>query len=287
MTNQHLKQLIIGKYPNGFSFEPTALRLLEGKIGYIPEENDLAEMKQEMFQRQDGVYLFCEHVANEKTRKEIINTAEEWIRDFGCFSLEVLRDRYSLKIENLLNDIVCFEDFLKQLHYPDSVYKTTWFSSDKFRIARSVGVKCEAAIAKLTQCIEKIIDQKYCAADYEIIEEIPALNNALLLAVIKDKMPYIIATENNGTMCFQLAENHIPDDLNEKIHEAVNKLEFVNLEITQEALHTVLSLLYQKNFNETYLLPDMKTFRKIIERYYNCTNRIWKNNIFTVSIDNE
>jgi predicted house-cleaning noncanonical NTP pyrophosphatase (MazG superfamily) len=149
-------------------------------------------------------------------------------------------------------------------------------------------VKYEKSIDILTQCIEKIIEEeKYCAADYEIIEKIPALNTDLLIAVIKDEMKEIIETNDNGTTYFQLIKNHFPDNLNDKIHEAINKLNSVNLEITQDALHVVLSLLYQKNFNETYSLHDMKKFRKIIEQHYNGADRNWKNNIFTVSTDKE
>ncbi|MDR2171193.1 MAG: hypothetical protein LBP59_13700 [Planctomycetaceae bacterium] len=290
MTSKQLKQQIIEKYPNGFSFEPNALRLVEGKIGYQPDQSDLDEIKKEMFKRQDGVYLFCEQVADKETRDEIENTAEAWIKSFGCFSLDALRDKYNLRVRNLSNKIEDFEAFLGKLHYPLEAYQSAWFMphKDKTRFTRPVDVRREVVVAKLTQNIDKIIEEKSCAADYEIIENIPALNKELLTAVIKENMPNIIATINNDTMCFQLAENHLPDNLSEKIREAIDKLETANLKITQEALHIVLSLLYKTNFNETYSLPDMRTFRNVIEQHYNnAANRIWKNNIFIISPDKE
>jgi hypothetical protein len=289
MKKERLKQLIIEKYPSGFSFEPTALRLVEGRIGYAPNENDLDEMRREMFRCQNDVYLFCDHVADKKIQDEIKDTAEEWISEFGCFSLNALRDKYDRKIRNLSDDIGDFEAFLEKLYYPLEAYQSVWFNphKSKTRFTRSIGVSREVAIMKLTQYIEKIIDREYSAADYEIIEKIPALNDDLLIAVIKEKMPQIVVTEND-TMCFQLAEYHLPDNLSEKIGEAIDKLETIHLEITQEALHVVLSFLYKTNFNKTYLLPDMRTFRKVVEKHYNgITDRCWKNNIFTASTGKE
>ncbi|MDR2761843.1 MAG: hypothetical protein LBB88_04505 [Planctomycetaceae bacterium] len=283
MKNQRLKQLIIEKYPNGFSFEPTALRLVEEKIGYMPNKSDLDEMKQEMFQRDDKVYLFCEHVADEKTLHEVIDTVEEWIRNFDCFALEVLQKKYEQKIKNILK-IDDFTTFVEKLLFSFGSCKTTKYSNScQVKITRSANVRNkDDGLMKLVKQINDIIIEKYCAADYEIIENIPAINSELLAAIIKDKISQIIKTDNSGTTCFQLAENHLPDDLSEKITESINKLESANLEITQEALHIVLSLLYKTNFNETYFLRDMRTFRRVIEKNYNNDDRNWKDNAFSL-----
>jgi len=274
------KQLIIEKYPNGFSFEPTALRLVEGKIGEKLDEIDIAEMKQEMFQRQDEVYLFVEQIASEKNRKEIVETAEHWIDSFGCFSLDALFEKYAVKIKNIFN-VEDFGTFLEKLHYPLEAYKTIGYPiPPKCYLTRPIGITKEIALQKLAQCIKEVIDEKYSAADYEIMERIPALNGELLIAVVKDKIPQVIKTENNGVQCFQFSENHLPDDLETKIKGIIEQFERINLPLSQEALHTALSLAYNCHFNEMYMIPDMKSFRQLAAMYYKNEDRNWKNNVF-------
>jgi hypothetical protein len=69
-------------------------------------------------------------------------------------------------------------------------------------------------------------------------------------------------------MCFQFAENYLPDDLSEKIREAIKKIEEINMQVTPETLHLMLSSIYQTNFNKTYSIPDMREFNRIIRQYY-------------------
>jgi hypothetical protein len=69
-------------------------------------------------------------------------------------------------------------------------------------------------------------------------------------------------------MCFQFAENYLPDDLSEKIREAIKKIEEINMQVTLDSLHFMLSSVYQTNFNETYSIPDMREFKRIIRQYY-------------------
>jgi len=278
--NPRKKQLIIDNYPYGFSFEPNALRLVAEKIGEEFDQIDLAEMQREMFQRQNGEWLFVEQVADESTRDEIFYASEEWIIAFGCFALDVMQEKFSRKT-SYMQDIKDFERFFEKLYYPLEPYRSAFYSTNtKIRIIRQDGASHEVVLEKLVECIKKFITEKFVATDYEIIEAIPALNRELLFAIVRDKLSQVIKTENNATILFQFADNHLPEDLPQKIVEAIEMLENCDLPLSQDNLHCTLSLLYETNFNETYQLPDMRTFRQTIEKTNQKKNYNWKNNVY-------
>ncbi|MDR2756725.1 MAG: hypothetical protein LBC20_13565 [Planctomycetaceae bacterium] len=229
----------------------------------MPDEIDLGEMQQEMFQRQDGMYLFCEHVADIKTQKEIINTSKEWIGNFGCFALETLQKKYEQKIKNIAN-IDDFAVFVEELLFPFEECKTIDYQH--IYLTRSTKISKDTALQKLADQIINIIDEKYSATDYEIIERIPALNSELLAVVVKKNIPNIMKTVNAETVCYQKFEGNLPDDLSEKIREAIDKLKSVNLPDNLESLYIVLSLEYNYNFLERYNL-NWSEFKRIIAYY--------------------
>jgi hypothetical protein len=152
------KEFIIQNYPNGFIFEPMAIRLLEEKAGIGKWDDEVIDnLKTQAVKRQDGIYVFPEQIADEKTRREIVNTAEEWIATFGCFSLNVLRQRFQLKIQNLSDNILDFERFLDRLQEYEA-YKHTYYSQNKSvtRFTRAVGVAKDVALERIVSQIENV-----------------------------------------------------------------------------------------------------------------------------------
>ncbi|GHT10648.1 hypothetical protein FACS1894170_03080 [Planctomycetales bacterium] len=276
------KEFIIQNYPNGFTFEPMAIRLLEEKAGIGKwDDETIDNLKAQAVRRQDGIYVFSEQIADEKTRREIVNTAEEWIATFGCFSLNTLQQRFQLKIQNLSDNILDFERFLDRLQEYEA-YKHTWHNQNKSvaRFTRAIGVAKDVALERIVSQIENVINVQLHATEYDIIEKIPALDTNLLSTIVKDRLPLVMKTESDGLVWYLKQEMSIPDDFGDKITEAIEQLEAVNVPVSEEALHVVLSLAYQANFNTTYQITDKKTFRNLVEQHYKGERREWKGGIF-------
>jgi hypothetical protein len=125
-----------------------------------------------------------------------------------------------------------------------------------------------------------VINEQLHATEYDIIEKIPALDTNLLSAIVKDRLPLVMKTESDGLVWYLKQEISIPDDFGEKVATAIEQLEAVNVPVSEEALHVVLSLAYQANFNATYQITDKKTFRNLVEQHYNGEQREWKGSVF-------
>jgi hypothetical protein len=277
------KEFVIKNYPNGFTFEPMAMRLIEEKAGIGQWDAEVIdELKSHAVKRQDGVYVFPEQITDEEIQLQMIDAAEDWIERFGCFSLSVLRQQFEYKIKNLSDHIEDFETFFNSL-YGNEPYKSVWYNTPKGRIrfTRDAETSKDDALKTMTQRIETIIGENYgTVTEYTILEQIPALDAEWLAAIIKDHLPEIVKTVHDGLTCYQRQEElGIPEDFAETVSIIVHQLEDIDLLVCEVALHTVLSEYYRINFNKTYQL-EWKDFRRLVAQHYQGERREWKNGIF-------
>ncbi|MDR0611479.1 MAG: hypothetical protein LBG58_15330 [Planctomycetaceae bacterium] len=273
------KEFLIEHYPNGFTFEPMSLRLLEERIGNGKWNDEIIkELQEQAFERSDGVYFFPEQIADDETCLNILITADDWIDRYGCFSLNALWQKYLPHIKNLTDNICDFEIFLVKLQ----LYKCFNVYPVGIRLARAIGTDRKLTEQKLVKHIQDRLDENYgTATEHDILNHIPALDADLLSAIVKNYLPEVLQTEINGIICYQQQEVvGIPEDLTEKINETIIQIEAVKLPVSEDAMHVILSLTYQTNFNETYQIPNKKTFRQLIDQHYHGEAREWKGGQF-------
>lgn len=280
------KEFIIQNRPNGFIFEPMAVRLLENESGFGKWTDDVLDaLMIQMVQRKvDGMYFFPEQIAETETQIEMFIVAEEWIKNYGCFSLNALRQRFQLRIQNLTDDMPFFEDFLKMLPEHDA-YSVVWhppLPPGKTRLVRAIGANKDIAIEKLVSHIKDIIDEKYTLTEGQLIDYIPALDSTLLATLIKEHLPLVIKKEYDSCVWYCKNEIPIPDDLTEKIASCIQQVEALELPVNENALHLLLSLAYQTNFMQTYGIANTRSFKTLIERHYRGVERRWKGGVFLV-----
>lgn len=286
MMSKH-KAFLIKNYPNGFTFEPMTIRLLEAKANLGKWDDDIIDdLKNQIITRtMDNVYLFPEQIADSNTRIEVVNTAEKWIKDFGCFSLNALRERFQFRIKNLPDDdIFGFERFLELLHEYDA-YRTAWhppLPPGKTRLTRAVGANKEIVMKKLASCIEELIDELHVPTEGQLLEKIPALDSTLLSTITKERLPFVMKTEYDGCTWYSKKETSIPVDLSEKIASCIQQIEAVDMLVTEDTLLILLSLVYQTNFMKSYHIPDNRSFRTLIEQHYDGEKRRWSRGVFSI-----
>jgi hypothetical protein len=279
-----VRQVILNEYPNGVIFSPMSNRLFENKVGIILDEAMQNALRKQMFRREDNVWLFPEMVANREIQDKIVNTLVGWLTEFGCFSISALRQQVAFEVHNLPDDIKEFEKFLLFLiseYTIASQIKTRTFSG--VRIVRSRVADLNTAMTRLGHNIEVVLDAAGgIVTETELLMEIPALDAVLLSAVVKDFLPHIFKTEMNGLICFSHVESlGLPDDFSTQLSETVQKLETLNLDVSETALHTALSLAYRINFSHVYQISDKKTFRNVVAQYFKGeTPHVWSRGVF-------
>jgi len=72
-------------YPNGFTFDTTTVRLLTDRAGVSIDEDIQAKLKQKMFRRSDNLYFLIDTVADRKTRKKIVDNADDLLVKLRVF----------------------------------------------------------------------------------------------------------------------------------------------------------------------------------------------------------
>ena len=85
-------------YASGFRFDMTYINLLASIAGVEIDVCTFSALRQIMFRRNDDVHFLIDGVASSANCNYIVNTAENFLEEFGCFEISEL---YKLCEESL------------------------------------------------------------------------------------------------------------------------------------------------------------------------------------------
>jgi hypothetical protein len=268
-------------YPNGFTFDTTAVRLLSEKSGVEVDSGIQTALKRSLFCRDDGIYFVLDIVANAKTRKEIREAADMFLDDYGCFEVSEL---YALFINSLneksIDGLKNFETFYQFINRRDvrcvSHYGT--------RIVRVQDKGIHDLLASIAQKIIDITRNEFggVISEDDLRKRFPAFGADLLANIIKEHAEELIKTGINGIVCYQTLDTlGLSDEFSVALTETLSEIDDLGLLPSEEALHTALSLRMGLNFKAEYNIPDDNTFRRLIAAYCKeAPKREWTRGIF-------
>lgn len=277
-----------GNFSGGFRFEATSINLLASASGIQIDKVIEVKLKNSMFGRKDGVFFLPDQIADEEARNDLLATTDAYLRNYGCFEISEV-----------------YQQFEKRLN-PICIKTAGDFESYYLWIARR-NVRCVAApqvgnkiirysdgnvwetFGEVARKIVIFINECHygsCTED-ELQGEFSAFSKNLLGKIIRHCAPdELIPVEINDTICYQsFAALGLPENFSEILSAALERLEEIGLPLSQETLHTTLSLDLGVNLKSEFSLPDWDTYRRLIRAYYKgqpC--REWKNNFF-VEVD--
>jgi hypothetical protein len=88
MTTAELLEALTLECPNGVSFDLMAVRLLRQKVPF--EDWQIEDLKAVMFQLGNGLWFCSEMISDVECRLAFNGQAMEWLKEYGCFSVERL-----------------------------------------------------------------------------------------------------------------------------------------------------------------------------------------------------
>jgi hypothetical protein len=271
-------------YTSGFRFDTTALRLLSSKTGAEIDEEMQSVLKWGMFQRDDGIYFPFGHIANEETRKDIMQFANVWLDEYGCFEVSELYGFYADRLNaKIVRSAADFEKFYGQIGNSD--VRCVAAPQIGNRIARysngNVWVTFKEVAAKI---IAAIADEFYGSVNEDDLHtKFCAFSTDLLAKIIKYcAADELVRVEINDSICYQTFDAlGLPEDFSDALSKTVERLVDIGLEPSQEVLHTAISLKLGVNFLSEYNLPDWDTFRRLISLFYKAEpRREWNRKVF-------
>lgn len=275
-------------YSGGFRFETTSINLLANASGMQIDKETQWELKSSMFGRKDGVFFLPDQIADEESRIDLLATTGAYLRDYGCFEISEVYQQFEKRLNSIC--IKTAEDF-------ESYY--LWAAQRNVRcvaapqvgnrIVRYSDGNVWATFGKVARKIVIFINECHYGSctEEELHGEFSAFSKNLLGKIVRHcASDELVQVEINDTICYQsFAALGLPENFSEILSAMLERLEEIGLSLSQETLHTAISLDLGVNFISEFSLPDWETYRRLIRAYYKGQpHREWKNNIF-VEVD--
>jgi hypothetical protein len=271
-------------YVSGFRFDTTALRLLSNKVGVEVDDNMHTTLKRQMFCRDDGIYFLFDHIADAETRKDIVQFANSWLDEYGCFEVPELyglyADRLNAKIVGNADD---FEKFYEQIGNRGVRCVVAPYIGN--RIARFSNANVWGSFEAIADKIIAVANDEFggVISEDDLHTKFCAFSVDLLAKIIKHRAEdRLVRTEINGIVCYQTLEAlGLPENFSDTLTETLERLDELNLVPNEEVLHTALSLVLGVNFKAEYNLPTQEIYRRLIAVHYKGEpRRQWYRGVF-------
>jgi hypothetical protein len=271
-------------YASGFRFDTTYINLLSSASGEGVDNRMQTALKRIMFRRNDDIYFMLDIVADAATRKDIIDFADSYLEEYGCFEIPEFYKLYEDKVNSVcIRNADDFESFYEQIgksgircvQAPYIGNRIARYSSNNvWNTFREVAAKIVAVITDeyYGSCNEDDLHTKFCAFSTDLLGKI-------IKHCAADEL---ICVEINDSVCYQTFDAlGLPENFSEVLTNALERIDDIGLDPTQDVLHTTLSLEMRIDFKAEYNLPDWETYRRLIATFYKTTpRREWKSNVF-------
>jgi len=273
---------IAERFPGGFSFSETSVRLLRKKTRALVDGFFLQSLKERMFEA-GGAWWFPEMAASAKTLKRVVEQAAIWLSDYGFFEAASLYHIFSPSdFTGVLTeaDFTAFFSCLLNAKKKNLPAKIERWNKSAF---------CVGANKTLTDCLEEsalaletiVREKSGIAAEAQAAESFPHLRTDVLVKIASEFSPCIRLTESGGIACWVCEEAALPADFSERLTLTVEKLEELGLEVSADNLNTALSLHYDFNFAAEFGLKNKSAFKRVVtENYRSSLSRRWYYNNF-------
>ena len=276
-----LIKVLAESYQNGFRFDSTIIRLLTDKAGVEIDAETQSSLKKHMFCRNDDLYFLLDVVADEKTRINILESADNLLDQFKCFEISEL---YNVFIEKLNSKCIInlddFEAFYKFINNRDICCTSKY----GMKIARLQGQSLNDILLRVSKKITMAVYDCFngVVSEEDLQNHFCAFSPTLISNIIKEYIVILIKTKINGIVCYQTIESlGLPECFSNTISEMLVRFDELGLVPTEDALHTAISVQLGVNFRSEYNIIDGKTYRYLISTYYKDTpKREWKHGKF-------
>lgn len=271
-------------YTTGFRFETTYINLLSNASGVEVDEHMQSALKRIMFRRDDGIYFSLDVVSDAAMRKNIVEFADAYLQEYGCFEIPEFYKLYEDKVNpNCIRSADDFESFYEQI--AKSGVRCVRAPQIGDRIARYSNGNVWGTFKEVAAKIVSVINEEYygsCNED-DLHIKFCVFSTDLLGKIIKYcAAEELIRVEINDSVCYQTFDAlGLPENFSDVLAEIMERLSDIGLEPTQDVLHTAISLKLGVNFMAEFNLPDWDTYRRLVAAFYKAEpRREWKYNIF-------
>jgi len=261
MTTAELLSELAREYPNGVSFEPMAVRLLLQKAQF--ENCQIEDLKASMFQLGSGLWFSREMISDDKHQLAFERQVLEWLREYGCFSVERLFRDFC----GVFRHIATTEDcavFLRHLGFSVNLL------GKAVHFCFLPPPNLDASLAAISETISELLEEADGMLALNDIEaSMPHVTADALESIRAQFLPGVHNTEVGGVPCWCSTDAiYLPEDFSEKLTTIIDTLVKLDEKVTAAKLELALKLVYQARFREEYALLDNDTFMCVCAKHY-------------------
>jgi hypothetical protein len=263
---ESVKEQLLHEYPDGVPFDsPFSLHQLRQTIPLSDEQIDA--LKSMMFVRDDGMWLFLEHVADEPICQKILRQSCEWLAIYHFFAIRALYSTLENELRNIAADSD-FAAFLWKLFCQRRVDVLARLSKDTYVLLQQ-SLKNECLSGAATDIAQVIVEHGGMMAQTELAERFPHIGMETMPRILKKYARTIYSTEIDGILCWQVSHAlNLPEDFCERATKAIERLIELGLGATLPNVNLALSLDYGVNFQNEYDIVNRRVFRDVLDRHY-------------------
>ncbi|AOY60471.1 hypothetical protein [Desulfococcus multivorans] len=270
MTTAELLAALALECPNGVSFDPMAVRLLRQKVPF--EDWQIEDLKAAMFQLGNGLWLSHEMISDDECRLAFERQAEEWLSEYGCFSVERLFEGFYSVLRNITTPEVCAV-FLRHLGFTVAA----WGKKGHFCFLSPPNLYDN--LAAISETIARWLEEADGTLTFnEIEQEMPYLTAEALGNIRMHFLPEVHEVEVGEVPCWRSTESiTLPEDFSEKLTTVVDTLVALDEKVTLAKLEFALNLFYRTRLREEYAILDNDTFMRACAKYYQGGSDVFPN----------
>jgi SAM-dependent methyltransferase len=253
-------------FPGGIALSPAADSLLSKSTGLTITPQIRNALQRRMFERQDGIWLLPEQVADEDTVRMVLECVKAWTRDFGFWQIEALYARFQTRLRNLPEGVSDFRQF----------YKAIATSCASTQCTREQEKKAALLVVKYLK------DAGDCVYEETLAERFPNLAATAFAGFALQNSCIIRVKDDEGRKGYKhIRAFWLPEDFSDTLVEAIEAIESDGDPVTETTFLARLNEMVDPAFCDTYAIPSDITLRDVVTACYSGeVPRIWRGHTF-------
>lgn len=273
------KNDIIANYPSGFDFKDTSRRLIESRLGKPVSEAMVKALREQMFERSDGLWFLPEMIMNEASLKLMTQQADELLQKEGCFALASLSGEFESAVRNIPNGLdfkKFFEEFIANKIGGKIRGHKQWRTCFRYDIPDDDGWQ------KIAERVHEVLLSAGDAIPInDVVAKLSHLNRDVVLRVCQENLKNVVIFAVDEIEYAKLLEAYyLPDDFAETLSSFIAETEANQGVVSIVLLEAELNVKYGDGFRVNYGLEDDAVFKLVVSKSFANDGYVWKKDMF-------
>ena len=270
------------EYSSGFDFRETSRRLVGERVGKRFGDAEADRLKEQMFQRADGLWLFPDMVISDDALRRMKERARGFLSEDGYFSMDALHAEFEAEMRNI-DDGRDFDAFFAKFVAGD--VRGVVRGHGEWRVCFAASMSEASGWETIVKRIREVLKNCGDAVPVEdIIAQMPSLVRGVVVRLAREQMEDAVVFDAGGVEYIKLLESYyLPADFSEVVSGFVETTEASQNVVSVVLLEAELDGRYGDGFRVNYGLEDDSVFKQVVAKSFTGKDHGWNRDMFTLN----